>query len=145
NSSMMTRLSADQVANEWEVHVQNQKIALQAYEDGVKTGVALNKNLVELYKTQLTLTYILTVFVLSMVVVAVAISYQQFRRDDGEDSNSTLKFGATGIEISSSVIGLFILVAAMFFFYLYIDRVYRIRPLEQFAAPSNATLLDAKR
>ncbi|MET0336926.1 MAG: hypothetical protein ABW063_04110, partial [Caulobacter sp.] len=46
--------------------------------------------------------------------------------------SSTIKLSLAGLEVSSSIIGLLVLVVSLGFFYLYLDRVYEIRVL---AAP----------
>lgn len=45
---------------------------------------------------------------------------------DKESTINTVKIGATGIEISTSIIGLIILVISIVFFYFYLDKIYPI-------------------
>lgn len=54
---------------------------------------------------------------------------EEFLEQD-DDSKTSLKIGATGIEISSSIIGLLILCVSLAFFYLYIANIYPIESSE---------------
>lgn len=40
-----------------------------------------------------------------------------------------MKVGAAGIEVSSSIVGLLILVISLAFFYLYLENVYPVEPV----------------
>lgn len=133
-----------QLDNEWRVHVENQKLALAVAQDNAHTTAALNAHAVTAYWVQLCFSVVLTLFVLGMVAVAIWFSYQQFKADQvarrtaaAQDASSptSIKISSTGLEMSSSVIGLFVLLAAMAFFYLYVDKVYEIHTA---AAPGTA-------
>jgi len=82
---------------------------------------------------------ILTVFVLGVVIAGVYMSYLQFKVTAAalgtqEAQQGTFKISPAGFELSSSVIGLFVLMASMFFFYIYIKEVYPIRRIAAAAA-----------
>ncbi|NER80453.1 MAG: hypothetical protein F6K42_12925 [Leptolyngbya sp. SIO1D8] len=69
--------------------------------------------------------------VLTIIGIGLYFSYLQFKlsviqRKD-KISPSTLKIGRDGFEISSSIIGLLILIISLAFFYLYLENVYPIR------------------
>ena len=57
--------------------------------------------------------------------------------EKGDDSKTSLKIGAAGIEISSSIIGLLILCVSLAFFYLYISNIY---PIENSDGKNNGKL-----
>ncbi len=84
-----------------------------------------------LYK-QSVLDLVLTILVLIIVFGGLYMSYLQFKADigDGTGPISTVKISKDGVEISSSVIGLFILLGSMFFFYFYLEKVYEIKYLD---------------
>ncbi len=139
-----------QLDNEWRVHVENQKLALAVAQDNAHTAAALNAHAVTAYWTQLCFSVVLTLFVLGMVAVAIWFSYLQFKADraarrTAEAQNTgpltSIKISSAGLEMSSSVIGLFVLLVAMAFFYLYVDKVYEIHTA---AAPATAATAPAK-
>jgi hypothetical protein len=93
-------------------------------------------------------TRIIFIMVVSIVAFGMFLTYVQFRRDHrlvrdvlGPDpmtppdagpaplhaASSTLKISATGVEISSQVIGLLLLAFSLAFFYLYLKNVYPIQ------------------
>lgn len=76
-----------------------------------------------LYK-QAVVDVILTILVIAIVSIGLWMSYLQIRSDL---SATSLKVSRDGLEMSSSVVGLFVLLASMVFFYIYIDKVYEIR------------------
>lgn len=113
------------------------------------------------YKQSVT-DIVIGIFVMLTVLSGIYMSYLQFRKsgptgtgNDGGGASeaggvsgenpvapagmSRLKFGFDGVEISSSIIGLFVLVASMFFFYLYIDRVYEIKVLAPVGAAKSTS------
>ena len=75
--------------------------------------------------------------VLIIVFTGLYFSFIQFKRStnilNSENSNSeintTLKIGAGSIEVSSSILGLLILVISLAFLYLYLEEVHRIEIL----------------
>lgn len=101
---------------------------------------------------------VLTIFVLLVVAAGIYLSYLQFKAtmsaggagqveqagQAGQDGAvvqsaqpspqglaSKISFSTqAGFELSSSVIGLFVLLASMFFFHLYISEVYAIRRID---------------
>ena len=74
-------------------------------------------------------TTAIAVMVLIMVGVGLYLSYLQFRQDIKKDSRPsfTLRIGSGSFELSSSVIGLIILVLSFWFFQAYIDKVYSVQ------------------
>ena len=55
---------------------------------------------------------------------------ENLENNDNDKSKTSLKIGAAGIEISSSIIGLLILCVSLAFFYLYIANIYPIEGSE---------------
>jgi putative effector of murein hydrolase LrgA (UPF0299 family) len=136
-----------QLDNEWRVHVENQKLALAVAQDNAHTAAALNAHAVAAYWVQLWFSIALTLFVLGMVAVAIWFSYLQFKSDQAArraaaaqnaEPLTSIKISSSGLEMSSSVIGLFVLLAAMAFFYLYVDKVYEIHTAAAPPAPAAA-------
>ena len=68
-----------------------------------------------------------------IILLGLYFSYIQFRysiNNKGMDRTpSTMKVGHSEIEISSSIIGLLILVVSLAFFYLYLENVYPVQIL----------------
>ncbi len=95
-----------------------------------------------LYKQSVT-DVLIFLLVMTMTAGGVYMSYLQFKKTiadlagplgaDGKPAvpidASSFKFGLTGVEMSSSIIGLLVLGLSLAFFYLYLDRVYEIRVL----------------
>ncbi len=100
---------------------------LRAYRDSVDVYEKLNKELVAAYGQQMISTAVLTGLAVFLVIVALFLSIMQaVERKKGEPS--VLRISANGVEMSSSTIALFVLLAAMAFLYVYLDKVYIIQP-----------------
>lgn len=93
-----------------------------------------------LYK-QAVVDVILTILVIVIVSIGLWMSYLQIKTDV---SPTSLKVSKDGLEMSSSVIGLFVLLASMFFFYVYIDKVYEIRRVGASDARAGAPVAKSK-
>lgn len=93
-----------------------------------------------LYK-QAVVDVVLTMLVIAIVSIGLWMSYLQIKSDV---SPTSLKVSKEGLEMSSSVIGLFVLLSSMFFFYIYIDRVYEIRRIGASDAPAQVPAGKAK-
>lgn len=70
---------------------------------------------------------ILFVVVLIILGFGIYLSYIQFKKGDKSEGN--LKLGPAGIEITSSILGIFILAFSMGFFYLYLVYVFPIKEI----------------
>lgn len=66
--------------------------------------------------------------VISIVLAGVYLSYLQVKRDltTGSSQESSLELTRDGLKVRSPVIGLFILIVSLGFFYLYLKEVYHI-------------------
>ncbi|MBQ4812451.1 hypothetical protein J8M20_13925 [Pseudoalteromonas luteoviolacea] len=83
--------------------------------------------------------YTTSIIIFSLVVVIVifglVFSWLEFKK--GKDSTTTLKFSSNGIEISSQIIGLIVLVISLGFAYIYIDKAYPINEIGSNNTSSN--------
>ncbi len=83
----------------------------------------------KVFRWQLISSMIIFVIVVMLVIIGVYFSWQQFKKALAEGKsmeNTELKASLTGIQVSSSVLGIIILVIALLFFYLYLVYVYPI-------------------
>jgi hypothetical protein len=73
-------------------------------------------------------TNAIAIMVFIMVGAGLFLSYLQFQRDEKIEGKSSIsiKMGAGGMEINSSVIGLAILALSFWFFQIYISHVYNV-------------------
>ena len=81
------------------------------------------------------------IFILVVVLVLSGLSFSaiQFyialksvkKRSTVENTNTSIKASLSGIEVSSSVLGVIVLTISIAFFYLYLSRVYPIVSLDQ--------------
>lgn len=139
---------------------EQEKISVELYREQLRLTRARNTRLIAedrhamfTYWKQSVIDVFLTLFVMLIVTVGIYLSYLQFRADhmpsarrkrrdraadsdhpaDGaaDRSRTDFKISKSGVEMSSSVIGLFILLASMFFFYLYIEKVYPVNVTPQ--------------
>jgi hypothetical protein len=90
-------------------------------------------------RLQLIKDNILFVIVLAIVGFGVYLSYIQFKK--GDQPEGSLKLGPAGVEVTSSILGIFILAFSIGFFYLYLVHVFPIEEIGQqnlppVAAPS---------
>jgi hypothetical protein len=69
-------------------------------------------------------TALLLTLTILIVLAGLAFSYLEFRR--GRESSTTIKFGATSIEVSSNIIGIVVLSISLAFAYIYFDKAYKI-------------------
>jgi uncharacterized membrane protein YukC len=85
------------------------------------------------YKTQQIMTVAIFFIVSVLVLGGFYLSYLQFKADernqdnDSQNPKATFKISKSGIEFSSSVIGLIVLFMSFMFFHLYVKDVYSIK------------------
>jgi len=132
--------SPAQLAQEWKVHEAEQVIELSRQQNVAYTEAALSHHKVAAYWLQFYTSILLTIVAVAFVVASIWFAYLQYRidREKGPGAASTLKISATGVEVSSSVVGLFVLIAAMVFFYVYVNNVYAIQVITSVQQPSTA-------
>lgn len=86
-------------------------------------------------RLQLIKDNILFVVVLIILGFGLYLSYIQFKK--GDQPEGSLKLGPAGVEITSSILGIFILAFSTGFFYLYLVHVFQIEEIgEQNLAPA---------
>jgi hypothetical protein len=87
------------------------------------------------FEWQLTSSKVIFLTVLALVASGMVFAALQFRaglkrtQPDVRDAASEIDFSATGVKVSSPVLGLLILVISLAFFYLYLVYVYPISEL----------------
>lgn len=83
------------------------------------------------FKTQHWMTVGVFWIVSILVIGGFALSYLQIKHgisdDKANESEATFKVGKSGIEFSSSVIGLVVLFMSFMFFHLYVKDVYSLK------------------
>jgi hypothetical protein len=110
------------------VHYSVMDAQLRAFQNSLETKEHLNEYRVRLYNLQYGLTIVMTIIAVALVGSGIILSFMQFFKDGGkENSPSSVKISKDGLEISSSVIGLFVLVASMVFLYMYVREVYDVK------------------
>jgi hypothetical protein len=112
-----------------------------------KANIVHQKNLMIVTEESFELQYWMTLGIFIIVSLLVTggfyLSYLQFKSDSessAESKGATFKIGKTGIEFSSSVIGLVVLFMSFMFFYLYVKDVYTIQIHKVPAATTNTTI-----
>lgn len=78
-----------------------------------------------LYKTQYIEGIIIFFVVLFILFIGLYLSFMQFK--SSESNQTTIKISKDSIQITSSVIGLLILLISLVFFYIYLKEVYTLK------------------
>lgn len=87
------------------------------------------------HKYQYTTSLIIFCLVVVIVLFGLLFSWLEFKKGIG--SKTTLKFSSDGVEISSQIIGLIVLVISLGFAYIYIDKAYPINEIGSAQSSSN--------
>jgi len=127
--------STDSLAREYRLE------AVRSYYQGVAFG---NRHRAEVFRWQHLSTRVIFFMVHVLVLAGLYFSWMQFRDDlvrrrradarardakaaaPAADDKTTLKASLQGVEVSSSILGVIILVVSLLFFYLYLVHVYPI-------------------
>jgi hypothetical protein len=121
------------------IAIQEKQLQYELDKQRVAQAKAIDQHtLITLY-FQFVLDVVLTVLVVIITLAGVAMSFLQFKADLSAHTQgpvSSFKIGQTGVEISSTVIGLLVLVISLGFFDLYVTQVYQIRDIAPAAAPA---------
>ena len=80
-------------------------------------------------------TIVIFLGVMAIIGTGLYFSYMQFRSAKHAQTQTSIKLGKDGLEISSPVIGLLILFISMGFFYLYLANVY---PITEVVGPTSS-------
>ena len=140
----MARQAIIQAIEMSKAEIADRKLAVAWHQAAYDRAVREDHHLLFTLYKQSVLDVILTILVLVVVFGGVYMSYMQFRADikaGDTETISTVRISKDGVELSSSVVGLFVLLASMFFFYLYLNKVYEIKYLDAAtaAAPGGQT------
>ncbi len=105
--------------------------AFKAYYDYRVHGFEHRKGV---FAWQLLSAKIIFVLVVALVLLGVYFSWMQFHaalRGNGKDgeTDTTVELGASGLKVSSPVLGVIILTLSLAFFYLYLVNVYPIEEI----------------
>lgn len=93
----------------------------------IEYDMATMKHRLWTFWTQYIMSIVIFVTVIGVVSFGMKMSYAQFKESSKDPSNITkLKIGPYGLEVSTSVVGVIVLVISAFFFYLYILAVFPI-------------------
>lgn len=78
-------------------------------------------------------TWIVLLLVIGIVIVGLLMSWKQMVKDiaAGTTSDNTFELGKDGLKIRSPVIGLIIFIASIYFFSVYVDKIYTITILKE--------------
>jgi hypothetical protein len=91
------------------------------------------------YAWQHTSSIIIFFVVIFLVLVGVAFSWLQFKAAAYKGESEALDASMQGVKITSSTLGVIILVLSMCFFYLYLRYVYPVNVNEDASAPATET------
>lgn len=80
-------------------------------------------------------TIVIFLGIMAIIFSGLYFSYMQFRSARNAQTQTSVKLGKDGLEISSPVIGLLILFISMGFFYLYLANVY---PITEVVGPTSS-------
>ncbi len=69
--------------------------------------------------------------VIGITSIGILISFLQFFSKNKNNEPTQIKVGKNGVEISSSIIGILILIISLVFLYIYIIYVYPIKPFTE--------------
>ncbi|MBC7008474.1 hypothetical protein BIZ38_08330 [Pseudoalteromonas sp. BZK2] len=141
SSFLMASESADPFEKIAAAELDYQYETLKSETENLSINVSLKRELLlhqkklmtvteEAYELQYWMTIGIFIIVTLLVLGGFYLSYLQFKlktQQPESSSNATFKIGKTGIEFSSSVIGLMILFMSFLFFYLYVNDVYKIQ------------------
>jgi hypothetical protein len=86
---------------------------------------------------------VILIVVLGLVLFGAVLSYLQFTKGISSGDASTLGISLEKIEISSSVLGLLVLVISFLFFYVSVDKVYKLQELGTKEMPAQMVPLSA--
>jgi hypothetical protein len=77
---------------------------------------------------------------IAIILAGLCMSWLQMSKGlrDGADLGSAFEVGPGGLKIRSPVVGLLVFAASIYFFSIYIDKVYRITDTLSAGAPENA-------
>ncbi|MCP4571812.1 MAG: hypothetical protein GY838_05615 [bacterium] len=103
------------------------------YKAKINQGIADLEHRDRVFRQHRITSAVVFVLVIMIILSGLLLSFLQFRKDlnrNGDGKATNIRLGKEGIEISSSVLGLLILLMSLGFFYLYLTEVYPIREIQ---------------
>ncbi|MEO1562738.1 MAG: hypothetical protein AAFR98_04820 [Pseudomonadota bacterium] len=85
----------------------------------------------QVFRWQLISTVIIFAVVIGIVLSGLYFSWMQFKARGPDGAEASVELGTSGVKVTSSVLGVLILVISLGFFYLYLVHVYPIFEVTQ--------------
>ncbi len=101
---------------------------LESYQEYYKYRVTGFQHRQKVFKWQLTSSKIIFTVVVLLVLMGIIFSGLQFRKGSIE-SKTELEVSKMGLKVSSSILGVIVLVISLLFFYLYLVHIYPIQEI----------------
>lgn len=101
---------------------------LEAYRGLFENNIRNYEHSQQVFKWQLTSSKLIFITVIILVMAGIVFSGLQFKRGTS-DSKTEFEFSRHGFKVSSSILGVIILVISLAFFYLYLVYVYPIQEI----------------
>lgn len=101
---------------------------LEAYRGYFDNNIRNYQHSQQVFKWQLTSSKLIFITVIILVMAGIVFSGLQFKRGTS-DSKTEFEFSRHGFKVSSSILGVIILVISLAFFYLYLVYVYPIQEI----------------
>jgi lysylphosphatidylglycerol synthetase-like protein (DUF2156 family) len=98
---------------------------LESYQGYLNNNMMNYQHSQKVFKWQLTSSKLIFITVIILVMAGIVFSGLQFKKGTS-DSRTELEFSKDGFKVSSSILGVIILVISLVFFYLYLVYVYPI-------------------
>ncbi len=108
---------------------ETQAICWKAYQSGLTYYESGLKQRSRVFEWQHITSRVIFFIVLILVAIGVYFAWVQFKSGEAADKNSELEVSLSGIKVSSSVLGVIILMISLVFFYLYLRYVFPISEL----------------
>jgi hypothetical protein len=111
------------------------KLSEQYYGARLNYDIGALEHAANVFRWQLLSSKVIFAVCILVLVSGLGLSFMQFKAGFGENqpAPTTLKVGAAGLEITSSLIGLLILAVSLVFFYGYLRYVYPIQQLSTYS------------
>lgn len=98
---------------------------LEAYQGYLQNNMLNYQHSQNVFKWQLLSSKLIFITVIILVMAGIVFSGLQFKKGTS-DNRTELEFSKDGVKVSSSILGVIILVISLAFFYLYLVYVYPI-------------------
>ena len=101
---------------------------LEAYQEYYQYRTKGFQHRQDVFKWLLISSKLIFVLVIVLVMMGIVFSGLQFKKGSN-DSKTELEFSKAGIKVTSSVLGVIVLIISLLFFYLYLVYVYPIQEI----------------